>query len=91
MIIFLILVLSVPGTAVTIGFNSMFADLVPVAWRGYVAGIRNSLLAAASTFNHIAKRLDFSRSTFSIGLSNCIWTWFYWGDAEQPVFVLDCR
>ncbi len=49
MIILLTLILSIPGTAVTIGFNSMFADLVPVSWRGYVAGIRNSVLSAAST------------------------------------------
>ncbi len=49
MIILLTLIISIPGTAVTIGFNSMFADLVPVAWRGYVAGIRNSVLSVATT------------------------------------------
>jgi MFS family permease len=49
MIVLLTLILSIPGTAVTIGFNSMFADLVPVPWRGYVAGIRNALLSIAST------------------------------------------
>jgi hypothetical protein len=31
-----------------VGFNSMFADLVPSAWRGYVAGVRNALLAIVS-------------------------------------------
>ena len=38
-------VMSVPGTILQIGFNSLFAESVPVNLRGYVAGVRNALFA----------------------------------------------
>lgn len=38
-------VMSVPGTALAVGFNALFADAVPPEWRGQVVGIRNALLA----------------------------------------------
>lgn len=42
------LVMSVPGTALAVGFNAMFADAVPPEWRGHVVGIRNAVLAVVS-------------------------------------------
>jgi MFS family permease len=39
------LVMSIPGTALTVGFNAMFADAVPPEARGRVVGVRNALLA----------------------------------------------
>jgi MFS family permease len=39
------LVMSIPGTALAVGFNALFADAVPPEWRGHVAGVRNALLA----------------------------------------------
>jgi MFS family permease len=41
----LTLLMSIPGTALAIGFNALYADAVPLAWRGHVAGVRNALLA----------------------------------------------
>lgn len=41
--------MSVPGTALAVGFNALFAETVPPEWRGRVAGIRNALLAVSST------------------------------------------
>ncbi len=41
----LTLVMAVPGTALAVGFNALFADAVPPEWRGYVVGIRNALLS----------------------------------------------
>jgi MFS family permease len=41
----LTLLMSIPGTALAVGFNALFADAVPPDWRGHVAGIRNALLA----------------------------------------------
>jgi MFS family permease len=41
----LALLMSVPGVALAIGFNALFADAVPPEWRGYVAGVRNGLMA----------------------------------------------
>jgi MFS family permease len=41
----LTLLMSIPGTALAVGFNALFADAVPPEWRGHVAGTRNALLA----------------------------------------------
>lgn len=49
MIIGITLVMSVPGTALQVGFNSLFGAAVPVEWRGTVAGIRNATFAIATT------------------------------------------
>jgi hypothetical protein len=38
-------VMSVPGTILQVGFNSLFAESVPINLRGYVAGVRNALFA----------------------------------------------
>jgi MFS family permease len=40
-----IFVMSIPGTALSIGFNALFADSVPIDYRGRVAGIRNAVLS----------------------------------------------
>lgn len=39
------LLMSIPGTALAVGFNALFAEAVPPPWRGHVTGIRNALLA----------------------------------------------
>ncbi len=44
-LIWLILLMSVPGAMLAIGFNALFADVVPPEWRGHVAGIRNAWLS----------------------------------------------
>jgi MFS family permease len=41
----LTLLMTVPGTALAVGFNALFADAVTPEWRGYVVGIRNALLS----------------------------------------------
>ncbi len=46
-LIILVLVTSIPGTALAIGFNALYAAAVPPEWRGHVAGIRHALLAAS--------------------------------------------
>ncbi|RPJ40321.1 MAG: MFS transporter, partial [Chloroflexi bacterium] len=47
-ILFMTLLMSIPGTALVVGFNSQFGEVVPLEWRGYVAGIRNALLSLIS-------------------------------------------
>jgi MFS family permease len=37
--------MSIPGVILAIGFNALFADVVPPEWRGEVVGKRNALLA----------------------------------------------
>ncbi|GAB4276763.1 MAG: hypothetical protein Kow0080_27240 [Candidatus Promineifilaceae bacterium] len=44
-LIIILLVMSVPGTALAVGFNALFAAAVPPEWRGHVAGIRNGILS----------------------------------------------
>jgi MFS family permease len=41
----LVFLMSIPGTALAVGFNAVFAAAVPVEWRSHVTGIRNALLA----------------------------------------------
>lgn len=41
----LTLVMAVPGTILSVGFNSLYAAAVPPEQRGHVAGIRNALVA----------------------------------------------
>lgn len=41
----LTVLMSIPGTSLAVGFNALFAEVVPPEWRGHVAGIRNALLA----------------------------------------------
>ena len=60
----LTLVMHIPGTAVAIGFNALFAEAVPPEWRGHVAGVRNALLSVAFIAislicGQILQRMDF--------------------------------
>ncbi len=47
-ILAVLLVMNIPGTAGVVGFNALFAESVPSAWRGQVSGIRNAILSLAS-------------------------------------------
>ncbi|MCU0613244.1 MAG: MFS transporter [Candidatus Eisenbacteria bacterium] len=46
-LIWLVLAMSVPGTALAVGFNALFAAAVPPEFRGHVVGVRNGLFALA--------------------------------------------
>jgi len=50
-LILITLLMSLPGTTLAIGFNSLFADVVPDEWRAEVVGKRNALLAVSQTFS----------------------------------------
>lgn len=47
MIIAVTLLMTIPGTALAVGFNALFADAVPQEWRGWVVGVRNAMLSIA--------------------------------------------
>jgi len=49
MLILITLLMSIPGSALAIGFNSLFAESVPLRFRAHVAGIRNAVFAVATT------------------------------------------
>lgn len=44
-IICLVMLTAIPGAAMAIGFNALFAEAVPAEWRGEVVGRRNALVA----------------------------------------------
>ncbi|MBN1145782.1 MAG: MFS transporter [Anaerolineales bacterium] len=48
-VVWITLLMSLPGTLLAISFNAAFADIVPPDWRGEVVGRRNALLAVSMT------------------------------------------
>jgi len=65
-ILLIVLVGSVPGTVLMIGFNAMLADLVPVALRGTVIGRRNALLAISLTISTLVCGYILDRVAFPL-------------------------
>lgn len=61
------LVMNIPGTAVVVGFNSLFGEGVPPEWRGHVAGIRNALLSIVTTVFTLISGQILERVTFPYG------------------------
>lgn len=50
-IIILQFVLNIPGTILQVSFNTLIAEAVPLEWRSYIAGSRNSLFSISSIFS----------------------------------------
>ena len=48
-VILIYLIAAIPGTILAISFNALFAELVEPAWRPYVVGRRNAVLALSIT------------------------------------------
>ena len=46
-LIVIALVMAIPLTPLSVGFNALFASAVPPEWRAHVAGVRNILLSVA--------------------------------------------
>lgn len=58
--------MSIPGTVLSVGFNAMFADAVPIEWRGHVVGIRNALLAIATIVTSLLCGYILDRTAFPL-------------------------
>jgi MFS family permease len=52
-IIWITLLMSIPGTLVAISFNALFAESVPPEWRAHVLGRRNALFAVMVTITSL--------------------------------------
>lgn len=48
LLVVLTVLMSIPGTALSIGFNGLFAATVPAEWRAQVVGVRNAAYALTS-------------------------------------------
>lgn len=83
----LTLLMSIPGTALSVGFNTLFAEAVPIEYRGRVTGIRNATLALVTTLTslscgYLLVRVDYPAGyqvVFAIGfLGAVLSTLFLW-------------
>jgi len=63
----LTVLMSIPGTALAVGFNALFAEVVPPDWRGHVAGVRNALLSVVFILVSILCGQILVRLPFPIG------------------------
>ena len=63
----LTLLMSIPGTALAVGFNALFAEAVPLEWRGHVVGIRNALLSVTIIATSLLCGQILDRLTFPTG------------------------
>lgn len=61
------LVMSVPGTALSVGFNALFATAVPPEWRSHVAGTRNALVATVTIASSLFCGFLLDRLPFPLG------------------------
>jgi MFS family permease len=61
------LLMSIPGTGIAIGFNALFAEVVPPDWRGHVVGIRNALLSVTTVISALLAGQILTRLVFPLG------------------------
>ena len=66
-IILATLVMSIPMTVFTVGFNSLFADAVPVEWRGYVVTVRNAIISIMTVIVSLISGQILNRIAFPMG------------------------
>jgi MFS family permease len=66
-LIILALVMGLPLTVVTVGFNALFAAAVPSEWRAYVAGMRNIVYAVAFVLSSLGSGYLLDHVPFPIG------------------------
>jgi MFS family permease len=63
----LTLLMSAPGALLAVGFNALFAEAVPPAWRGQVAGVRNALLSVTFILVSLLCGAILDRMAFPLG------------------------
>ncbi|NJN54605.1 MAG: MFS transporter [Anaerolineae bacterium] len=66
-LIALVFLMSIPGTFLAVGFNSLFAEVVPPEWRSHVVGVRNALLALVFIVTTLLSGIILDRMPFPEG------------------------
>lgn len=61
------LLMGIPLTVVSLGFNALFAAAVPAEWRASVAGTRNVLLSVTFILTSLASGYILDRAAFPLG------------------------
>lgn len=65
--ILIVLVMSVPGTALMVGFNALYAAAVPMEFRGHVAGYRNAIMSLIYIITSLSCGFILSRTPIEVG------------------------
>ncbi|MBP7690194.1 MAG: MFS transporter [Thermoflexales bacterium] len=90
--VLLVLIMSIPGTALAIGFNATLAATVPSDWRAHVIGRRNALMSLSMTvtalfsgqlLDRIVSPLNY-QIVFGIGAIGALLSTFFLGRI-QPI------
>lgn len=66
-LIVLSLLMGIPGTALAVGFNALFAEAVPPEWRAHVAGIRNVMLSVVYIITSLVSGFILEQVPFPLG------------------------
>ncbi len=61
------LIFTIPGVALAIGFNALFAITVPPEWRGYVAGRRNALISVVYVVTSLLSGFVLNNTSLEVG------------------------
>lgn len=67
LIVALVFLTFIPGTGLVVSFNTLFAEAVPIDWRGYVSGVRNIYFAIASILTSVACGFILDLVSFPMG------------------------
>lgn len=63
----LVLLMTVPGTVLAVGFNALYAAAVPLEWRAQVAGTRNALLALVYVVTSLVSGMILTHTPLTLG------------------------
>lgn len=66
-LIVLSLLMGIPGTALSVGFNALFAEAVPPEWRAHVAGVRNVMLSIVFIITSLVSGFILEHVAFPVG------------------------
>ena len=66
-LVVLALLMGIPGTALAVGFNALFAEAVPTTWRAHVAGVRNVILSIVYVITSILCGAILTNIPFPVG------------------------
>ncbi len=67
LIIAIVFLMNIPGAGLMVAFNSVFAEAIPIEWRGYVSGIRNGFFALVSIVVSVICGEILNRVSFPLG------------------------
>ena len=66
-LVWVTLILTIPGIGLAIGFNALFAITVPPEWRGYVAGRRNALISVVYVVTSLLSGFVLNNTSLEVG------------------------